>query len=91
LATTNSFKPVLGWNTARVITPVVLQVSFIRFGGVTHDFNMSQRFLPLSFVEANGSLNITAPTDANLAPPGYYMLFLVDSNGVPSVAAVTHF
>jgi hypothetical protein len=42
-------------------------------------------------VDANGSLNITAPTDANLAPPGYYMLFLVDSNGVPSVAAVTHF
>jgi galactose oxidase-like protein/glyoxal oxidase-like protein len=69
----------------------IAQVSLIRFGGVTHGFNMSQRFLPLSFVDANGSLNITAPTDANLAPPGYYMLFLVDSNGVPSVAAVTHF
>jgi Domain of unknown function (DUF1929) len=69
----------------------IAQASLIRFGGVTHGFNMSQRFLPLSFVDANGSLNITAPTDANLAPPGYYMLFLVDSNGVPSVAAVTHF
>jgi Domain of unknown function (DUF1929)/Galactose oxidase, central domain len=69
----------------------IAQVSLIRFGGVTHGFNMSQRFLPLSFVDANGALNITAPTDANLAPPGYYMLFLVDSNGVPSVAAVTHF
>ena len=77
----------------------IAQASLIRFGGVTHDINMSQRFLPLSFVDANGTLTITGvvspngpiPFDANLAPPGYYMLFLVDSNGVPSVAAVTHF
>ena len=75
-----------------VLSPAqIAQVSLIRFGGVTHDINMSQRFLPLSFVVGNGVLNITAPKDANLAPPGYYMLFLVDSNGVPSVAAVTHF
>jgi Domain of unknown function (DUF1929)/Galactose oxidase, central domain len=69
----------------------IAKVSLVRFGSVTHDINMSQRFLPLSFVVGNASLNITAPRDANLAPPGYYMLFLVDSNGVPSRAAVTHF
>jgi hypothetical protein len=69
----------------------IAKVSLVRFGSVTHDINMSQRFLPLSFVVGNASMNITAPRDANLAPPGYYMLFLVDSNGVPSRAAVTHF
>jgi hypothetical protein len=78
----------------------IAQVSLIRFGGVTHDINMSQRFLPLSFADAgNGSLTITGvvspsgpiPFNANLAPPGYYMLFLVDSNGVPSLAAIVHF
>jgi hypothetical protein len=69
----------------------IAQVSMIRFGSVTHCINMSQRFLPLSFVVANGSLTITAPVNANLAPPGNYLLFLVDSNGIPSVAAVVHF
>jgi hypothetical protein len=33
-------------------------------------------------------LTIQAPAGANLAPPGYYMLFIVDANGVPSIAAM---
>src|SRR5262249_31018197 len=33
-----------------------------------------------------GTLSLTTPPDGNVAPPGYYMLFLVDSRGVPSVA-----
>ena len=67
------------------------QVSLIRFGSVTHAINMSQRFVPLAFSIGSGSLTITAPVDANLAPPGNYMLFLVDTNGIPSVATVVHF
>jgi len=69
----------------------IAKVSLIRFGSVTHAIDMSQRFLPLSFSVGTGSLTITAPVDANLAPPGNYMLFLVDANGVPSVAAIVHF
>jgi Domain of unknown function (DUF1929) len=67
------------------------QVSLIRFGSVTHAINMSQRFVPLAFSIGSSSLTITAPVNANLAPPGNYMLFLVDTNGIPSVAAVVHF
>ena len=77
-----------------VVTPNAAQiahVSLIRFGSVTHDINMSQRFLPLSFVVGNGLLTVTAPVDSNLAPPGNYLMFIVDANGVPSVAAIVHF
>jgi hypothetical protein len=58
---------------------------------VTHCTNMGQRYLPLSFSAGTGSLTVTAPANANLAPPGNYLLFLVDTNGIPSVAATAHF
>jgi hypothetical protein len=65
----------------------IASVSLIRLASVTHAINMAQRFVPLSFTAAAGSLTVTAPPDANVATPGNYMLFLVDTNGVPSVAA----
>ena len=39
-----------------------------------------------SFTAGATSLTATAPANANVAPPGFYMLFIVDANGVPSVA-----
>ena len=64
----------------------VASVSLIRNGSVTHSFNMDQRRVPLSFTQTAGGLTVQAPPDANTAPPGYYMLFIVNSDGVPSVA-----
>ncbi len=64
----------------------IASVSLIRNGSVTHAFNMDQRFVPLSFTQTSGGLNVQAPANANLAPPGTYMLFIVNSNGVPSIA-----
>ncbi len=69
----------------------IASVSLIRYGAVTHSINMAQVFLPLTFSAGSGSLTVTAPASGNLAPPGYYMLFVVDSNGVPSIAATTRF
>jgi hypothetical protein len=69
----------------------IATVSLIRYGAVTHCTNMGQRYLPLSFSAGTGSLTVTAPANANLAPPGNYLLFLVDTNGIPSVAATAHF
>jgi hypothetical protein len=66
----------------------ISQVTWIRLGSVTHSFNQSQRLNHLQFVQTTGGLNITAPANANLSPPGYYMLFLVNSNGVPSIARI---
>ncbi len=68
----------------------IASVSLIRNGSVTHAFNMDQRFVPLTFTQGSGGLNVQAPADANLAPPGYYMLFIVNSNGVPSIAPFVH-
>ncbi len=65
----------------------IASVSLMAPGAVTHAFNQDQRFVPLSFGQISGGLSIQAPADGNLAPPGPYMLFLVDTNGVPSVAS----
>ena len=64
----------------------IASVSLIRTGAVTHFFDQNERYLPLSFTQTTGGLTVTAPIDANLAPPGYYMLFIVNSAGVPSIA-----
>jgi hypothetical protein len=64
----------------------IASVALIRSGAVTHFFDQNERYVPLSFTQTSGGLTVTAPVDANLAPPGYYMLFIVNSAGVPSVA-----
>jgi len=67
----------------------VASVSLIALGAVTHAFNENQRFVPLTFSKTGGALNVQAPLNGNIAPPGPYMIFLVDTNGVPSMAAMT--
>ena len=48
---------------------------------------MDTRFVELPFsVGANGTLTVDHPDNANLLTPGYWMLFAIDDNGVPSVA-----
>jgi hypothetical protein len=69
----------------------IVSVSLIRPGAVTHAFDQDQRFLPLAFSPSSGALTVQAPANSNLAPPGYYMLFLVNTAGVPSVATFVHF
>jgi Galactose oxidase-like, Early set domain/RTX calcium-binding nonapeptide repeat (4 copies) len=64
----------------------VSKVALVRLGAVTHSVNMEQRYVPLSFTPGSGALNVTAPANANVAPPGIYMLFVTGANGVPSVA-----
>ncbi len=54
----------------------------------THGSDMNQRFIELAITEthADSGVNVEAPANALLAQPGYYMLFLLDQNGAPSVA-----
>lgn len=65
----------------------ISSVVLMRPGAVTHAFDMEQRLVGLSFTAGAGTLSVTAPSSGNIAPPGYYMLFIVSSTGVPSVAS----
>ena len=66
----------------------ITKIGLIRLGAPTHSQDQGQRYLPLSFTRSGGELSINAPPNAAEAPPGFYMLFLVDSDGVPSVAPI---
>jgi hypothetical protein len=59
----------------------------MKAGSVTHSFDMDQRYVGLSFTSASGNLTVTGPPNSNIAPPGYYMLFLVNQAGTPSLAS----
>ena len=63
----------------------------MRPGSSTHATDMDQRFIGLCGATSpcsasDNALDLTTPPNGNIAPPGYYMLFLVDSAGVPSEA-----
>jgi hypothetical protein len=67
----------------------IARVALIRAGAVTHGFHMDQRCVGLEIVgTAPNSLTVKLPPNGNVAPPGAYMLFLVDSAAVPSVASI---
>jgi hypothetical protein len=65
------------------------KVSLIRLSTFTHGFNSELRFIWLQ-IQSKGSSSVTvsAPVNAKIAPPGYYMIHILNSAGVPSVAKV---
>jgi hypothetical protein len=72
-------------------TPDAASISSVAMIGLstpTHSFNFGQRFENLSFSQTQDGLTVTAPANAFLAVPGYYMLFINNSNGTPSVAKI---
>ena len=66
----------------------ISRVTLIKNASVTHSFNMEQRFAELTFNTVGNRLMVQAPTRASQATPGYYMLFVIDNNGVPSKARI---
>jgi galactose oxidase len=66
----------------------IAKVSWIRLPSVTHSFDQNQRINFLDFTVNAGALSVTAPSSPNVCPPGHYMLFILDTAGVPSEAAI---
>ena len=66
----------------------IATISLVRLSSVTHSFNAGQRINFLPSQVAGGTLTATAPPNANVCPPGHYMLFIVNLQGVPSVATI---
>jgi hypothetical protein len=68
----------------------IRKLALVRLGAVTHSVNMEQRYVPLEFSAGSATLTATAPANANIAPPGVYMLFAITADGVPSVARMVN-
>jgi hypothetical protein len=64
----------------------ISQVILMRPGSNTHAFDVEQRLIRMQFTKSSGRLSVVAPTSQGAAPPGYYMLFIINASGVPSVA-----
>ncbi len=74
--------------TVNVDTPNtnVTRASLVAPGATTHANDMNQRYIPLTVTQRAGGVTLTAPASPEIATPGYYMLFLLTDQGVPSVA-----
>jgi hypothetical protein len=62
-------------------------VNLVSLGTDTHQGDMAQHFVPLTFTANAGSLTVQTPANSALAPYGNYMLFIVNKKGVPSISA----
>jgi hypothetical protein len=82
----------INWNAQfSVSTPDAANIAtavLMRLGSSTHAFDLEARLVGLNFTAGSGMLTVAGPPNANIAPPGYYMLFLLNSQGVPSVAKI---
>jgi hypothetical protein len=81
------------WGSPMEITAnePITRITLVRSGSATHNFNNEARFFDypgLTPQAAHTIISITAPANANIAPPGYYMIFAWNSSGVPSVAKI---
>lgn len=93
----NSLRPMINtapstvtWATTFAIgTPQASQIGsvvLIRPGSVTHSFNMDQRLVGLAITTATASqVTVQMPAHGGFLPPGHYLLFIVDTNNVPSL------
>jgi Domain of unknown function (DUF1929)/Bacterial Ig domain/Galactose oxidase, central domain len=78
-------------STMTVQTPAaaaITSVSLVSLGSDSHTLDFDQHFVPLTFTAGGGALTVDTPAAANLAPPGYYMLFVLNGSGVPSTASM---
>jgi hypothetical protein len=67
--------------------PDIAAVALIRCSTVTHAFNPDQRYVGLAIDQRTStSLGVSAPPTPEIAPPGYYMLFVLNYEGTPSHA-----
>jgi FtsP/CotA-like multicopper oxidase with cupredoxin domain len=73
-------------------TPTAIaEVVLMRAGAVTHGFNHNQRYVGCAITGTTATqVQATAPPDGNVAPPGHYLLFLVDDDRIPSTGVWIH-
>jgi galactose oxidase-like protein len=90
--------PIVGYGqpfTVWTQNVIAAKVLWVRLGATTHSFNENQRLNYLAFTvnpqqsgNASTAVTVTTPANANLAPPGHYVLYVLNASGVPSVGRV---
>jgi len=79
----------LGTSVAVTADSSVTNFSLLRMASATHSVDNDQRRVPVSFTTGtSGEYLINVPSDPGVVVPGYYMLFALNSNGVPSIAKI---
>jgi Domain of unknown function (DUF1929)/Legume lectin domain len=66
----------------------IQRVTLVKTGSVTHSVNFDQRFLEIPFQVTGNHVSLNVNENSNTLTPGYYLLFAIDSAGVPSVAKI---
>lgn len=59
------------------------RVAIMRPGAPTHHTDTEQRYVRLQFTKGTNELNVTMESDKKKAPPGFYMLWIIDSSKRP--------
>jgi hypothetical protein len=65
-----------------------VRVTLVRPASVTHAFDQNQRFIELDFRKTAGGVTVTGPRSNAVAPPGPYLIFILNGDGVPSVGSI---
>jgi galactose oxidase-like protein/Big-like domain-containing protein len=69
--------------------PEITSVSLLRLMNTTHHYDANQRLVWLPIINrGSSSITVTAPINANIAPPGYYMIHVLNNNSVPSGGSI---
>ena len=86
-------RPVINSGTATAVAGDVLTLNgsnniaafnMVRLAALTHHHTTDQRFVPLNFQASGGDYTLELPTNPNVLIPGFYWVFGLDANGVPS-------
>jgi hypothetical protein len=91
---TISGAPTVGGYGGTIIIPTpaptnIKSVSLVKLGCTTHHYDTDMRLIWLQITgTTSNSVTVSAPLNANIAPPGYYMIHVLDSSGVPSIAKI---
>ncbi|MGA7602148.1 MAG: galactose oxidase-like domain-containing protein, partial [Nitrososphaeraceae archaeon] len=91
---TISGNPTVGGYGSSITIPTpnaatITSVSLVRLMALTHHHDANQRLVWLQITgTGSSSITVSAPINANIAPPGYYMIHVLNSSGVPSVARI---
>jgi hypothetical protein len=66
----------------------ITRVSLVKVSTTTHHYNTDQRLIWLDPQTAGSTVTVSAPINSRLAPPGYYMIHIINSQGIPSVGSM---